>query len=274
MALADPGSAPVDLPPAAAADPESAPRPDRAFSSIAVPIPRREATSHGARRFAWPVGFCSRIAHIESGTPPASPLLWKWIAFVARSAAFALTQLKGAHDDDAKEHDLPVVRQGRGRGGALLRRNLSGQQVAAVHKAPGDYPGGKEGDVLTVEFTVLGIPCIGLNGGPAVQAQRGLLVPDRDRRPGRDRPLLERDRRQWRPGKRVRLVQGPLGPLVADHPARADRGAGRGRRRGQARVRGDDADEEDRRRRHRGGAAGLTLVARTAARAGCFRELS
>ena len=32
--------------------------------------------------------------------------------------------------------------------------------------APGDYPGGKQGDVLTVEFTVLGIPCLGLNGGP------------------------------------------------------------------------------------------------------------
>ena len=38
--------------------------------------------------------------------------------------------------------------------------------VSAVHKAPGDFPGGKEGDPLTVEFTVLGIPCIGLNGGP------------------------------------------------------------------------------------------------------------
>ncbi|MBS0320588.1 MAG: VOC family protein [Proteobacteria bacterium] len=39
--------------------------------------------------------------------------------------------------------------------------------VTAVHRAPGDYPSGKEGDVLTVEFTVLGIPCLGLNGGPA-----------------------------------------------------------------------------------------------------------
>ena len=39
--------------------------------------------------------------------------------------------------------------------------------VGAVHRAPGDFPGGKEGDVLTVEFTVVGIPCIGLNGGPA-----------------------------------------------------------------------------------------------------------
>src|SRR5436189_393901 len=40
-------------------------------------------------------------------------------------------------------------------------------KVTAVRKAPGDFPGGKSGDVLTVEFTVLGVPCIGLNGGPA-----------------------------------------------------------------------------------------------------------
>ena len=38
--------------------------------------------------------------------------------------------------------------------------------VGAVHRAPGDYPDGKQGDALTVEFTVIGIPCIGLNGGP------------------------------------------------------------------------------------------------------------
>lgn len=40
-------------------------------------------------------------------------------------------------------------------------------RVNAVHHAPGDYPSGHQGDVLTVEFTVLGIPCLGLNGGPA-----------------------------------------------------------------------------------------------------------
>lgn len=40
-------------------------------------------------------------------------------------------------------------------------------RVGAVHRAPGDNPSGKEGEVLTVDFTVLGIPCVGLNGGPA-----------------------------------------------------------------------------------------------------------
>ena len=39
-------------------------------------------------------------------------------------------------------------------------------QVTAVHHAPADYPSGTAGDVLTVEFTVAGIPCLGLNGGP------------------------------------------------------------------------------------------------------------
>jgi predicted 3-demethylubiquinone-9 3-methyltransferase (glyoxalase superfamily) len=38
-------------------------------------------------------------------------------------------------------------------------------EVGTVHRAPSDFPGGKEGDALVVEFTVIGIPCIGLNGG-------------------------------------------------------------------------------------------------------------
>lgn len=42
-----------------------------------------------------------------------------------------------------------------------------GSEVKAIHRAPSDYPSGKAGDVLTVDFTVAGIPCMGLNGGPA-----------------------------------------------------------------------------------------------------------
>jgi predicted 3-demethylubiquinone-9 3-methyltransferase (glyoxalase superfamily) len=42
-------------------------------------------------------------------------------------------------------------------------------KVTAVHRAPSDYPSGKEGDVLTVEFTVCGIPCVGINGGPSFE---------------------------------------------------------------------------------------------------------
>jgi predicted 3-demethylubiquinone-9 3-methyltransferase (glyoxalase superfamily) len=46
-------------------------------------------------------------------------------------------------------------------------RTFPNSAVTAVHRAPGDYPAGKQGEVLTVEFTVLGVPCLGLNGGAA-----------------------------------------------------------------------------------------------------------
>jgi len=46
-------------------------------------------------------------------------------------------------------------------------RTFPDSAVNAIHHAPGDYPSGKQGDVITVEFTVMGISCIGLNGGPA-----------------------------------------------------------------------------------------------------------
>ena len=44
-------------------------------------------------------------------------------------------------------------------------RTFPDSVVGAVHRAPSDYPGGKAGNVLTVEFTVCGVPCLGLNGG-------------------------------------------------------------------------------------------------------------
>ena len=46
-------------------------------------------------------------------------------------------------------------------------RTFPDSSVRAVHRAPGDYPAGQEGAVLTVEFTVLGVACLGINGGPA-----------------------------------------------------------------------------------------------------------
>ncbi|WP_460116330.1 VOC family protein [Pseudomonas sp. H2_D02] len=44
-------------------------------------------------------------------------------------------------------------------------RTFPDSAVNAIHHAPGDYPSGSQGDVITVDFTVIGIPCIGLNGG-------------------------------------------------------------------------------------------------------------
>ena len=48
-------------------------------------------------------------------------------------------------------------------------RTFPDSSVGAVHHAPGDFPSGKEGQVLTVDFTVCGIPCLGLNGGPMIK---------------------------------------------------------------------------------------------------------
>lgn len=48
-------------------------------------------------------------------------------------------------------------------------KTFPNSKVGHINRAPGDYPSGQQGDVLTVEFTVLGIQCLGLNGGPHFQ---------------------------------------------------------------------------------------------------------
>ncbi|MBI2732348.1 MAG: VOC family protein [Aquabacterium sp.] len=48
-------------------------------------------------------------------------------------------------------------------------KTFPNSHVGAIQRAPADYPNGKQGDVLTVEFTVMGVPCLGLNGGPIFQ---------------------------------------------------------------------------------------------------------
>ena len=132
-------------------------------------------------------------------------------------------------------------------------RTFPDSSVGAVHRAPADFPSGKAGDTLVVEFTVMGIRLHWPERRAPVQAQRSVLIPGGDQRPGRDRSLLERHRPEWRPGKRVRLVQGQVGHLLANNATRADEGDGWSRScRRQARFRGDDADEENRRCRDPG----------------------
>ncbi len=72
-------------------------------------------------------------------------------------------------------------------------RTFPASSVGAIQRAPTDYPGGKQGDALVVAFTVLGIPCIGLNGGPTIQHNEAFSL-GRDNRSSRDRPLLGRHR--------------------------------------------------------------------------------
>jgi predicted 3-demethylubiquinone-9 3-methyltransferase (glyoxalase superfamily) len=50
---------------------------------------------------------------------------------------------------------------------AFYAATFPDSSLDAIHRAPGDYPMGHAGDVLSVQFTVIGIPCLGINGGPA-----------------------------------------------------------------------------------------------------------
>ncbi len=132
-------------------------------------------------------------------------------------------------------------------------------EVTAVHEPPADYPGGKKSDVLTVEFTVLGIPCLGLNGGPALRHSDAfsfqIATDDQEETDRYWNAIVGNGmatESQWR------LVQGPLGLSLADHPARANRCACGWWWSGQACLRGDDDDEEDRHHRHHDGATRLT----------------
>jgi predicted 3-demethylubiquinone-9 3-methyltransferase (glyoxalase superfamily) len=67
------------------------------------------------------------------------------------------------YDDDAQE------------AAAFYARTFPDSTVGAVHRAPSDFPDGKAGDVLLVEFTVCGVPCIGLNGGPQFKHSEAFL---------------------------------------------------------------------------------------------------
>jgi len=58
------------------------------------------------------------------------------------------------YDDDAEE------------AARFYAETFPESEVLQIARAPSDYPSGKEGDVLVVYFTVLGIPCMGINGGP------------------------------------------------------------------------------------------------------------
>src|SRR5262249_9032551 len=125
--------------------------------------------------------------------------------------------------------------------------------VGAVHRAPSDYPSGKQGDVLTVEFTVAGIPCIGLNGGPAFKHSEAFsfqIATDDQQETDRYWNAIEEP---------VRLGQRQGGDLLANHPARADRGAGCRRGASKARVRCDDGHGKDRHSRDQGGTARVRL---------------
>ena len=136
-------------------------------------------------------------------------------------------------------------------------------------RAPGDYPDGKQGDVLTVEFTVAGIPCLGLNGGPAFKHNEAfsfqIATDDQAETDRLWNAIVGNGGQESACG----WCKDKWGLSWQITPARPDRRDDRPRSRGgQARVRRDDDDEKDRHRRDRGGAAGLTSCPKCRGRVG------
>ena len=106
----------------------------------------------------------------------------------------------------------------------------------------GDAVPDKKGKVLTIVFRLKDQDFMALNGGPEFKFTEADLVLGPLREPGRDRPLLEGAHRGWRRGVAVRLAQGQVRPVVADHSERDAEAARRqGPGEGQARHAGDDA---------------------------------
>ncbi len=133
--------------------------------------------------------------------------------------------------------------------------------VKTGYTAPGDYPDGKAGNELVVEFTVIGIPCIGLNGGPMFKHSEAFSfqVATQDQ--------AETDR-YWNAivgngGQESQCGwckdKWGLSWQITAHRAHR-RHARQGSGSTQARVRRDDDHAEDRRRRHRNGTQGLIFT--------------
>ena len=102
--------------------------------------------------------------------------------------------------------------------------------VGAVQHAPSNYPGSKKGDVLTVEFTVLGVACLGLNGSPIFKHSEAfsfqIATQDQEETDRYWDAIIgnggQASERGW--------CKDRWGPVMADHPSRVNRGTGRWRR--------------------------------------------
>jgi predicted 3-demethylubiquinone-9 3-methyltransferase (glyoxalase superfamily) len=105
-------------------------------------------------------------------------------AFDAETAPFALIEHKEHTNMKPKNTICLWFDKDAHEAARFYAATFPDSKVTAVHQAPSDYPGGKKGDVLTVEFTVLGIPCLGLNGGPEFKHRP---FPSRSRRTIRKR---------------------------------------------------------------------------------------
>src|SRR5262245_38406374 len=141
--------------------------------------PKYEARCRASRgSMPRPVWQSSAPTSQADAGPSVTVLFWLWMRWIwatvsstARSAVRTVERpSRGGRDAMAKQaknticlwYDRDAEEAAR-----FYAKTFPDSSVGAVHRAPGDFPSGKQGDVLTVEFNVMGVPCLGLNGGPA-----------------------------------------------------------------------------------------------------------
>jgi predicted 3-demethylubiquinone-9 3-methyltransferase (glyoxalase superfamily) len=109
------------------------------------------------------LGACRFLPASECAVPV---LVIELVRTGAKTAAFALIEYTEFTNMKPKNTICLWFDKDAHEAARFYAATFPDSEVTAVHEAPADYPGGKKGDVLTVEFTVVGIPCLGLNGGP------------------------------------------------------------------------------------------------------------
>ena len=154
--------------------------------------------------------------------------------FSSRPASGWLMSIGAASHVDYEHKEVPSCRRSHRTCGSTARprrppssTRRSSRTAASTRSSarPRDNPSTREGDVLTVEFTLAGSPFVGLNGGPDFTFNEAVSFSIDCDGPGRGRPLLGRARRGRRRAQRVRLAEGPLRRVVAGHAAPAERDA-------------------------------------------------
>ena len=133
--------------------------------------------------------------------------------------------------------------------------------VGAVHLSPADNPGNKAGDVITVDFMVCGIPCMGLNGGPNVKHNWAfsfqIATDDQDETDRYWNAIVGNGGAESQCG----WCNDKWGVNWQIHPARPDRSNGARRRCRQACLRSDDDNGQDRRGEDRSGGKRMSALA-------------
>ena len=186
-----------------------------------------------------PAATADRRAGDEFGAP--EPSCW--------NRSRTTHDIRGGTHGPAEDLSMSLVRRQRGGGSDLLHLTAAGQprrQGVAIARRDAEWPG-RHGADRRLHARRRAVP--GPQRRPGLQLQRGDLVRDRVRGPGRGRSAVGRTDCRWWRARTLRLAQGSLRRLVADRAEGPERDDGRSRHRGRAARDGGDAPDGQARRR-------------------------